>query len=44
MKKIDCKFIFNSFFNYSKKKYLIYFNYFRNLVTFLYKNYVKFKI
>jgi len=21
MKKIDCKFIFNSFFNYSKKKY-----------------------
>ena len=25
MKKIDCKFIFNSFFNYSKKKYLIYY-------------------
>ena len=24
MKKIDCKFIFNSFFNYSKKNYLIY--------------------
>ena len=38
MKKIDCKFIFNSFFNYSKKKYLIYLDILLNLINnFIYK-------